>query len=151
MCSIVEQSLPEVLIGIGKQLGVRVKVSSAVHGQVHGRLEAGSGAELLNRLSALYDLEWFYNNGTVFVSLRSEAGTKLIPLGAVRAADLAAALDDLGVSDSRWPLRASSRGLAIASGPPDFLALVEQTYAALAQRPHDSQVRVFRGSAANAP
>jgi len=148
---VVEQDLRDVLANIGEQLGLRTKISERIHGKVHGRLPSASATELLNRLAALYGLDWYYNSGTIFVSSHDETALKVIALGPVQFSDLAHALDDLGISDKRWPIRASDHGIALAGGPPDYLALVEQTFTALAKRPRDADVRVLRGSVAGAP
>lgn len=149
--SVVEQDLRDVLAGIGEQLGLRTKISEHIRGKVHGRLPPAPASELLDRLAALYGLDWYYNAGTVFVSSHDETALKVIALGPVQFSDLADALEDLEITDKRWPIRVSEHGIALAGGPPDYLALVEQTFTALAKRPRDAEVRVLRGSVAGAP
>lgn len=149
--AVVDQDLPELLGDLGSQLGVRVQVSQAVRGRVRGRLPPAPPAAFLERLAAIHGFDWYFDGATLFVSGPSEAVTRVLPLGPVPLPGLAQVLDELGISDPRWPLRASSgAGLVFAGGPPRYVALIEQALDALRQRSRPSpEPRVFRGSAAS--
>jgi type II secretory pathway component GspD/PulD (secretin) len=149
--SVVDQSLRDVLAGIGQQLNLRTEISSHVHGQVHGRLPPATAREMLDRLAALYEFDWYYDDRTLFVSGWDEAVSKVLPLGSVGAGELRRTLRQLGVSDDRWPVRvADASGVAAVNGPPHYAGLVDQTLVALAQgaKASETQVHVFRGTAA---
>ncbi len=149
--SVVDQDLGEVLGELGSQIGFRVSVSPAVHGRVHGRLPAVPAAAFLDHLAGMFGFEWYFDGETLYASAYSESASKLLVLGTIDAGQLSRTLEQLGIADPRWPIRVSSdAGLGLAEGPPRYLALVEQTLAALPRRSVPSgAVRIFRGSAAS--
>ncbi len=149
--TVVDQDLTGVLTGLAEQVGLRINISKAVQGRVRGRTPPSTAQEMLDHLAALYGFDWYCDGHTLYVSSFSEAATKVLPLGAVNDAELLRTLDQLGIADSRWPIRiADSHDVIIVNGPPSYVLLVDQTLAALAQRQKSgtATVSVFRGSAA---
>jgi type III secretion protein C len=127
---------------------MRADISSHVHGRVHGRMSTATADETLNRLGQLYGFDWYCDGQTIYVSGYGEAARKVLPLGQVLGDELLHAIDALGVSDQRWPVRMSPAGdIAFVNGPPHYVALVEETLSALSERVHSSatEVHVFRG------
>lgn len=150
--SVVDQDLRAVLTGIGAQLGLRTEISTRVQGQVHGRLPRATARVMLDRLASLYGFDWYCYDRTLFVSTYDEAVSKVQPLGPVSTGELMQTLDELGVSDERWPVRAARASDVVAvDGPPHYAALVDQTLAALEQgaKAGVTEVHVFRGAAAS--
>jgi type III secretion protein C len=150
--SVVDQDLRDVISGIAAQLGLRAVISPHVHGQVHGRLPPAPAATMLDRLGGLYGFDWYYDDRTVFVTAYDEAVSKVMPLGPVSASELEQTLQELNVSDDRWPVRiATASGVAAVDGPPHYAMLVDQTLAALAAGAKSgvTEVHVFRGTAAS--
>ena len=150
--SVVDQDLRDVVAGIAAQLGLRTVISPHVHGQVHGRLPNAPAVTMLDRLAALYGFDWYYDDRTLFVTSYDEAVSKIMPLGPVSANGLVQTLQELGVSDNRWPVRiAPASGVAAVDGPPHYAMLVDQTLAALTAGAKSgvTEVHVFRGSAAS--
>lgn len=150
--SVVNQDLRDVIAGIAAQLGLRAVISPHVHGEVHGRLPAAPAATMLDRLGGLYGFDWYYDDRTVFVTAYDEAVSKVMSLGPVSARGLVQTLNELGVSDDRWPVRiAPAAGVAAVDGPPHYAMLVDQTLAALTAgaRSGVTEVHVFRGTAAS--
>jgi type III secretion protein C len=150
--SVVDQDLRDTLTGIGEQLGLRISISTKIHGRVHGRMPPASAEQTLNRLASLYGFDWYCDGRTLYISAYDEAVSKVLPLGPVRADELEQTLDELGVSDRRWPVRfARAPGVAAVDGPPRYSALVDETLTALAQTAKSgvTEVRVFRGTAAS--
>lgn len=153
--TVVDQDLRDLLAEIGVRLGVRLRVSDAVKARVRGRLPPAPPHEFLARLAAIYGFEWFYDGGTLWVSAPSEGQTRMMPLGPVPFEQLVLAMDELGLSDPRWPLLGSGQaGVVVVNGPPRFVAMAEQALAALQQRARPAvaaDIRVFRGQSAGAP
>ena len=148
---VVEQELPALLDGIARQIGVHAEVSAKVEGHVHGRLPAGNARELLDDLAAVYGFEWYFDGRAIHVSATSESIDKIVPIRRIAAADLQETLVNLAVVDPRWPIRYSRRGdVADIAGPPHYVALIEQTIAAMPETKAETvaEVRVFRGSSA---
>lgn len=152
--TVVDQDLRDLLAEIGARLGVRLRVSDAVKARVRGRLPPAPPREFLARLASIYGFEWFYDGGTIWVSAPSESQTRMMQLGPVAMEQMAGAMDELGLSDPRWPLLGSEQaGVVVVNGPPRFVAMAEQALAALQQRarpPVANDIRVFRGQSASA-
>jgi type III secretion protein C len=150
--SVVDQNLRDALTGIAAQLGLRTEISAHVQGEVHGRLPPATARTMLDRLGAMYGFDWYCDDRTLFVSSYDEAVSKVLPLGPVSADELVQTLEELGVSDERWPLRVAHASDVVAvKGPPHYAALIDQTLAALAEGAKTGvvEVRVFRGTPAS--
>lgn len=152
--TVVDQDLRDLLAEIGTRLGVRLRVSDAVKARVRGRLPPAPPREFLARLASIYGFEWFYDGGTIWVSAPAESQTRMMQLGPVPMEQMAGAMDELGLSDPRWPLLGSEQaGVVVVNGPPRFVAMAEQALAALQQRarpPVANDIRVFRGQSSGA-
>ena len=149
--AVVDQELRDVIAGLAAQMGLRANVSAQVRGRVHGRLAPARGIEMLDRLASLYGFDWYCDGETLYVSANHEFDSRMLRLDGVSEAEFVAALDKLGIEDARWPLRTTpDANIAIAEGPPRYLALVQQTLDALLQEQHEvaQATHVFRGSAA---
>ncbi|MCJ2013124.1 nodulation protein NolW [Methylobacterium sp. J-076] len=160
--TVIDQDLAAALQEFGANLNLKVSISPEVKGQIQGRMPEGSPQAFLDRLAGTYNLEWYYDGSLLSITSARETRTQLLVLGQVRYEALTGALDSLRISDPRFPVRPTpGKGVAMVSGPPRYVALVEQTLAGLAAeeqaRPKPSQPRealpaklqpltVFRGS-----
>ena len=147
--TVIDQDLRDLLAEIGMRLGVRVQVSPAVKARVKGRLAPAPPQEFLTRLAAIYGFEWFYDGGILWISAPSENQNKMLQLESVTVEQVATVMDELGASDPRFPLRASSQaGIMVVNGPPQFVSMAEMALQALQQRIRPTRsngVIVFRG------
>lgn len=155
---VVEQELPVALQEFGNNLNIGVSISAEVKGRIRGRMPDLAPREFLDRLTNLYNLQWYYDGLVLYVSAAKEAQTRLLLLGPISFETFTAALDALNISDERYILRpAPGNGLILASGPPRFIALVDETLNGLVAqaqaRPRavetpsrDSVLMLFRGS-----
>jgi type III secretion protein C len=161
--TVIDQDLPAALNEFGSNLGLRVSVSQAVRGRIRGRLPDASPRDFLDRLVALYNLQWYFDGQVLYVSSAEEAQSRVLVLGQVPFDRLQRTLVAFSITDERYTVqRAPAADLALASGPPRFVALVEQTVTALAAeeqarlRPSpespaprpETLLQVFRGSQA---
>jgi type III secretion protein C len=130
--TVIDQDLAAALQEFGSNLSIKVNVSPEVRGRIQGRLPELSPRAYLDRLAALYNFEWYYDGLVVHISSVREAQSRLLVVSPLPFEKLRYALDALGVSDSRYVVRpAPGSGLALVSGPPRFVSLVEQTLAGL--------------------
>ncbi|KUM27582.1 nodulation protein NolW [Mesorhizobium loti] len=156
--TVLDQDLSAALREFGNNLNVDVNVSAEVKGRIRGRMPSMPPRAFLDRLSELYDLQWYYDGLVLHVSTAKEAQTRMLVLTSVRFDAFKAALDELGISDERYVVRpAPGKGLVMVSGPPRFIALAEQTYNGLVAEaqarpqatetpPKDTELTLFRGS-----
>ncbi|MGY3387871.1 type II secretory pathway component GspD/PulD (secretin) [Bradyrhizobium sp. USDA 3311] len=158
--TVLDQDLSAALQEFGNNLNIRVNVSAEVRGRIRGRMPDLPPREFLDRLTALYNLQWYYDGLVLYVSAAHEAQSRLIVLNPISFDAFKTALDALNISDERFIVKpAPGEGLVLASGPPRFVALVDQTLKGLvaeaqarrdpvaAERPQrESVLMLFRGS-----
>ena len=153
---VVDQDLRTVLTQFGANTGLRIALSEAVQGRVHGRTPAAPARDVLNGLAQSFGLDWYYDGAVIWVSATSEAETHLLPLQGVSFNKLRNGLAAADLLDRRFQLKAGvGPDIAIVSGPPRYAAMIKQAVVALAaDKPAAPQpapgrtLVVFRGSSA---
>ncbi|WP_407158258.1 nodulation protein NolW [Bradyrhizobium sp. STM 3557] len=144
---VVDQDLRIVLEQFGVNTGLRIALSDAVQGRVHGRLPPALPRQFLDHLTATFGLDWYYDGVAILVSAKSEAQTEMINLKGTDFSELRSALETAGFLDRRYQLRAGrENSSAIVSGPPRYVAVVKQVAASFSPTPGTVHVTVFRGS-----
>ncbi|XIA67782.1 nodulation protein NolW [Bradyrhizobium sp. TZ2] len=158
--TVLDQDLATALQEFGNNLNIRINVSTEVKGRVRGRMPDLAPREFLERLTKLYNLQWYYDGLVLYVSDAHEAQSRLLVLTPITFDAFKASLDALNISDERYIVRpAPGDGPVFVSGPPRFIALVDQTLKGLlaeaqARRnpasvetpPHRPVLMLFRGS-----
>ncbi len=140
-----DQDLGEVLREFAASFSLTPQIARSVAGSVNGRFNAATPTEFLDRLSGVYGLHWFVHAGTLFISRAADMRTATVspPYGDVSG--LRQALLQLGVLDTRFGWgELPEQGLALVSGPPAYVALIERTVDALPLVEGGQQVMVFR-------
>lgn len=154
---VVDQDVRTVLTQFGANTGLRIALSDAVQGRVHGRTPAAPARDVLAGLAQSFGLDWYYDGAVIWVSAASEAETHILPLQGVSFARLRNGLAAADLLDRRFGLKAGvGPDIAIVSGPPRYVAMIKQAVAALAaDKPAAPQAApgqtlvVFRGSSAS--
>jgi type III secretion protein C len=130
--TVIDQDLSAALQEFGANLGVKVNVSPEVKGRIQGRVPEGKPQAFLDRLATIYNLEWYFDGGVLYITPTKESRTQLLVLSPIGYDRLKGALDALQISDARFPVRpAPGNGVVMVSGPPRYVALIEQTLAGL--------------------
>jgi type II secretory pathway component GspD/PulD (secretin) len=148
--AVIDQKLSEVLSALGDQIGVTVTVSDDVKGYIRGRLDPAPAQVMLDRLAAIYQFDWYFYGGTLYISDSSEAKSAMLRLPQANEDAFSATLKQLQIEDSRWPLKRSDTAEIVAvNGPPQYVKLVEQALTAVTNIPAapEPNARVFRGGA----
>ncbi len=107
--TVIDQDLAAALQEFGANLGLKVSISPEVKGRIQGRIPDGTPRAFLDRLAAIYNLEWYYDGGVLFITSAKENRTQLLVLNPIGFDAFASALDALRINDSRFPLR-TTRG-----------------------------------------
>ncbi|MGV7213424.1 secretin N-terminal domain-containing protein [Bradyrhizobium sp. UFLA05-112] len=157
--TVLDQDLASVLQEFGNNLKIRVNVSPEVKGRIRGRMPDLAPREFLEHLANLYNLQWYYDGLVLYVSDAHEAQSRLFVLNPITFDAFKSALDSLKISDERYVVKAATGdGVVFASGPPRFMALVEETLKGLmaeaqarrnpapVEKPRESALMLFRGS-----
>ncbi|MBP2449503.1 secretin N-terminal domain-containing protein [Rhizobium leguminosarum] len=155
--AVLDQELAAALQEFGNNLKIKISISGEVKGRIRGRMPELPPRAFLDHLTDLYSLQWYFDGVELYVSSANEAQTRLLVLTPIRFDALKAALDALNISDERYVVRpAPGNTLVMVSGPPHFVALVEQTFnglvaqarsqAAVEKPQQESVLLLFRGS-----
>jgi type III secretion protein C len=161
--TVINQDLSAALLEFGSNLNIKVNVSQEIRGRIQGRLPDLAPLAFLNKLASLYNLEWYFDGQVLHVTSARESQSRLLVPGPVSFEQLASTLAAFEVADERYAVRpAPNTQLVLVTGPPRFVALVEQTLNGLiaeeqarpkpagvrveSSPPQDTFLTVFRGS-----
>lgn len=110
--------------------GLSIVMSEGVHGAFSGDFKDVPSGEFLDRIATVHNLAWYYDGAALYIYAAGEIQTALIDLKYMKAREVRAMLAELGVEDSRFPLKTTSNDeLIMVSGPPRYVALVAETIA----------------------
>ena len=127
--SLTARAMPvrDALDAFGVAQGIPVLCSEAVSGAFSGDFKDVPAAAFLDRVTAMHNLTWYYDGASIFISALAESQTALIDLRYMKAGEVTAMLQELGVEDARFPLKtASNDELIMVSGPPRYVLLVAE-------------------------
>lgn len=139
------QPLQRVLSDFASSFSLSLQLSPQVQGHVSGKFNTATPAAFLDQIASVHGLQWFTHAGTLYVSRTSEMQTQTVMAGGGTIGAVRQALESLNVLDARFGWgELPEQGLALVSGPPAYLALVQRTMAALPLTAGGQQVAVFR-------
>ncbi|WP_082887242.1 type III secretion system outer membrane ring subunit SctC [Bordetella ansorpii] len=139
------ESLQSVLRQFASGFSLSLQMGPEVAGVVNGNFNASTPTEFMDRLGGVYGFNWFVYSGTLFISRTSDMSTRSVSAMGSSISALHAALLQLGVLDPRFGWgELPDQGIALVSGPPAYVNLVERTVAALPLGAGGQQVAVFR-------
>lgn len=134
-----ETVLGEFAAGFGLSLALQPDVT----GLVNGRFASRNPTEFLTKLGGAYGFVWYAHAGTLFVSRASDVVTRGIAAPGGNVTHMRKALADLGVLEPRFGWgELTDSGVAMVSGPPSYVQLIDSTIRNLPARSH--QLKVFR-------
>ena len=108
--------------------GLSVVMSPSVEGRFSGDFKDVPPGEFLDRIATPHNLMWYYDGAALYVYGASEIATMLVDLKYMKAGEVRQMLAELGVEDSRFPLKTTSNDeLVMVFGPPRYVALVAET------------------------
>lgn len=140
-----DESLQSLLREFAGGFSLSLQMGPNVTGTVNGKFNANSPTEFLDRLGGVYGFNWFVYAGTLFVSRTNDMKTRSVSAMGSSISALRQALQQLGILDPRFGWgELPDQGIALVSGPPGYVDLVERTVAALPMGAGGQQVAVFR-------
>ncbi len=143
--TVVDQDVRDALAELGRNLNIGVDVSEAVEGRLRGPWSSATVADFMDRVSGDLDVEWFFDGRRLHVSSAAELVSQVLPLEGVEPTSWQASLDQLGISDERFPVAVdAARNVALLSGPPKYVALIVQSLPKPAAAP-SGRVNVIYG------
>lgn len=134
--------LTTALRDFASSFSLALELTPSINGKVNGQFNAKSPTEFIDRLAGVYSLNWFVHAGTLYVSRTKEAVTRRISSGGSSITSVRQALESVGVLDPRFGWgELPGQGVALVSGPPAYVDLIERT---LALQPASARDPVFR-------
>ena len=110
--------------------GLSVVMSQSVVGRFSGNFKDVPADEFLDRIAKTHNLMWYYDGAALYIYGAGEIATMLVDLKYMKAGEVRQMLVELGVEDSRFPLKtASNDELVMVFGPPRYVSLVAETIA----------------------
>ena len=110
--------------------GIPILLSDRVTGVLSGDFKGVKPGDFLDRISAVHNLTWYYDGTALYIYTVGEMGSTLIDLKYMKAREVLSMMVELGVEDSRFPLKTASNGeLIMVSGPPRYVMLVSEMIA----------------------
>ena len=123
-----QMALREAFDTFGVTEGLSVVMSEQVRGSFSGDFVDMPAQEFLERMCTMHNLTWYYDGAALYVYSAGEILSQLIDLAYMKAGDVRAMLRELGVEDSRFPIKtANNDELIMVSGPPRYVELVMTT------------------------
>ncbi|WP_444917390.1 type III secretion system outer membrane ring subunit SctC [Microbulbifer sp. JMSA003] len=123
-----EQPLVDVLTSIATHSRLGVEVNEEIDSNFSGYLMKRDSEEALNFLAGAFDLVWYFDGATIYVDPISSMDSKLFLLETINSELLKQTMKDLSIWDDRFEWRSLGvSGIAMISGPPRYLDLVDQT------------------------
>ncbi len=107
--------------------GLSIVTSQSVAGSFSADFKDVPPGEFLDRIATTHNLMWYYDGAALYVYGAGEIATMLVDLKYMKAGEVRRMLAELGVEDSRFPLKTTSNDeLVMVSGPPRYVALVAE-------------------------
>ena len=110
--------------------GLSAVMSGGVGGTFSGSFRDMPPQDFLDRIATVHNLVWYYDGAALYFYAAGEIQTLLLDLQYMKAGEVRQMLADLGVEDTRFPLKtASDDELVMVSGPPRYVALIAELVA----------------------
>ena len=110
--------------------GLSVVMSDGVQGVFSGDFKDVPCGKFLDRLATIHNLAWYYDGAALYVYAAGEIKTLLLDLQYMKACEVRNMLVELGVEDTRFPLKTTlDDAVIMVSGPPRYVMLVAELVA----------------------
>lgn len=138
------ESIQRVLDIFGRQFGLKVDVGNDVAGAINGEVAEMTPGRFLDRLSSMHGFDWYLDAGVLHISSINRRVRKIVKAPASVIGQLRNALGGAGVYESRFGWgELVGQGQLLISGPPAYVARLEQTIAMIATAPSGFQIALF--------
>ena len=105
-------------------------MSEGVQGVFSGDFKDVPSGEFLDRLATVHNLTWYYDGAALYLYGAGEVRTMLLDLQYMKAGEVRDMLAELGVEDSRFPLKTTSDDqIIMVAGPARYVSLIAELVA----------------------
>ena len=110
--------------------GIPLVMSEGVQGVFSGDFKDVPSGEFLDRLATVHNLTWYYDGAALYLYGAGEVWTMLLDLQYMKAGEVRDMLAELGVEDSRFPLKTTSDDqIIMVAGPARYVSLIAELVA----------------------
>ena len=110
--------------------GIPLIMSEGVQGVFSGDFKDIPSGEFLDRLATVHNLTWYYDGAALYIYGAGEVRTMLLDLQYMKAGEVRDMLAELGVEDSRFPLKTTSDDqIIMVAGPARYVSLIAELVA----------------------
>ena len=110
--------------------GIPLIMSEGVQGVFSGDFKDVPSGEFLDRLATVHNLTWYYDGAALYLYGAGEVRTMLLDLQYMKAGEVRDMLAELGVEDSRFPLKTTSDDqIIMVAGPARYVSLIAELVA----------------------
>ena len=110
--------------------GIPLIMSEGVQGVFSGDFKDIPSGEFLDRLATVHNLTWYYDGAALYLYGAGEVRTMLLDLQYMKAGEVRDMLAELGVEDSRFPLKTTSDDqIIMVAGPARYVSLIAELVA----------------------
>lgn len=110
--------------------GIPLIMSEGVQGIFSGDFKDVPSGEFLDRLATVHNLTWYYDGAALYLYGAGEVRTMLLDLQYMKAGEVRDMLAELGVEDSRFPLKTTSDDqIIMVAGPARYVSLIAELVA----------------------
>ena len=138
--------LPDLLRDFAGAVGLPIVIADGVSGTVNANFTT-SPQSFLDLISRSFGLVWYYDGSSVYVYPSNQVQSRIYKLIGALAVDAESKLMAFDLLDRRYPIKFISAGgvaLAIASGPPRHLELIDSLIDALGESNPTPAPEIFR-------
>lgn len=135
---IVDEALETVLLQLSAHQGVKAIISDALDARVTLNFQGMTVDQAMDELAMAHQFDWFYDGRAVYFFPISSISQQVLRLEDYDVGRLVGVLEDLALIDRRYPIVGSEdANVALVTGPPQYIALIEQTMAAMVSEDPD--------------
>ena len=136
------EPLSEVLQHFATDQNIPIIVSEKITDKVNANFQNMPPKVFLERLASIYDLVWFYDGRSLYVSHLSESESRIISLKNMDVETAKQQLIELGLWDKKFNWRPAPKSQVVyVSGPPTYVSLIEESIELLSEN-YDPSLQV---------
>ena len=123
-----DRLVADILRDFAADQGISIVVSQKTTGTFSGQFGPMPPHEFLEQIAHTGGLIWYYDGQALYVYRSDETQSQIIKLRFTDTQKVLRSLDQLGISNKRFPLRTiAADGVVFVSGPPRYVELVAKT------------------------
>jgi type III secretion protein C len=123
-----DEAITSLLMDFCASQGLRPVMDEGITGVVSGHFKDQDPRAFFDFITSTYNLFWYYDGTVMFIYPANKLASRIVSLEYLSTDRIINVLEDLGITDNRFPIRSVSlEKLLYLAGPERFVELAEQT------------------------